>query len=71
MKYTISFSQKQEERLEELAKRLNLSKAEVVRRALQLLGAIAREIDSPDKAVQIVDKKNETTKELITFLDDV
>lgn len=68
-KYTIEFSDRQVQRLEELADRLDLSKAETVRRALQVLAAIAREVDSADKAVQIVDKRDNTTKELIGFLE--
>jgi Ribbon-helix-helix domain len=56
VKYTILFNERQDQRLTELAAKLGVSKADVVRRAVHLLTVIVRETAGGERPLQVVDE---------------
>ena len=62
-KFTVIFSEKQAERLTELAEAMDMNKAQVVREALRILGKILRETEQGD-SVALLSKDAIATKEL-------
>ena len=57
MKYKVTFSAKQEQRLEEMARTLGSTKADVLGTALAIISVIVRETAGTNKIVQLVDPK--------------